>query len=141
MPQITLQDPEIRKYLEEMVSEAVARFVAENELRAKEISLVERVIRVEEELKALREIQIAQMEAIEKRFEAMEKANQQRFEAMEKADQQRFEAIEKRFESLQREMDRRFEAMEKRLTFLQWSIGVGFTLVSSLIGVATYIMY
>ena len=40
MQQISLQDPEVHKYLEEMVAKAVAGFVAENELRAREISLV-----------------------------------------------------------------------------------------------------
>ncbi len=54
----------------------------------KELSLIERVVRVEE-LKALREV-------VEKRFEVMDE----------------------RFEALQREMDKRFEALEKRFQFL-----------------------
>ena len=67
-------------------------------------------------------------EAIEKRFETMEKANQQRFEAMEKAHQQRFEAMEKRF-----------EALEKRLSFLQWFMGIGFTFLALLITLLNFL--
>ena len=131
MRQVSLQDPEFQKYLEEVVARTVAGFVAENEHRAREISLIERLIRVEEELKALREIQIAHIETIEKRFEVMDK----RFEALQREMDKRFEAIDKRFEA----MEKRFEAMDKRFTLLQWSIGIGFTLVSSLIGIVTYL--
>ncbi|MBX6422817.1 hypothetical protein [Thermosulfurimonas sp. F29] len=109
--QINFQDPEFRKLLEELVSQAVARFVAENELKAREISLVKRLIRVEEELKALREIMFEYMKMTDKRFELMEEANR-----------------------------KRFEAIEKRLSFLQWFMGFGFTFIASLIGIATYLL-
>ncbi len=102
--EISFESPEFKEYLKGIVAEVLAQFVAENELKAKEISLIERLVRVEEELKALREIQMTQFEAIEKRFEAMEKANQQRF-----------------------------EALEKRLSFLQWFIGIGFIFLAFLI--------
>ena len=122
----------LRPLIEKLVSEAVAKFIQENELRARELSLMERIIRVEEELKALREIQLsmlremnARFEAIDKRFEAIDK----RFEAIDK----RFEAMDKRFEALQREMDKRFEAMEKRLNFMQWFMGAGFALLTILV--------
>jgi hypothetical protein len=36
----------------------------------------------------------------------------------------RFEAVDKRFESLQREMNTRFEAMDKRFSAIQWMIGL-----------------
>ena len=84
----------LKGYISSFIREELERFVLTNEQRAKELSLMERVIKVEEELKSLREIESARFEAMEKRFEAMEK----RFEAMEK----RFEAMDKRFESLQR---------------------------------------
>jgi len=45
------QSPELRNLVGEMVREVVAEFVAENELRAREISLVERLINVEEEIR------------------------------------------------------------------------------------------
>ena len=114
----------LKGYISSFIREELERFVLTNEQRAKELSLMERVIKVEEELKALREIESARFEAMEKRFEAMEK---------------RFEAMDKRFESLQREMnarfeaiDKRFEAMEKRFTFLQWFVGIGFSAVLGL---------
>ena len=61
----------------------VEEFIRQNELRAKELSLLERIVRVEEELKALRQTMEIRFESMEKRFEA------------------RFESIEKRFTSLQ----------------------------------------
>jgi len=54
--------------------------------------LIERVIRVEEELKALREIESAGFEAMERRFEALQKEMNALFESIDK----RFEATEKR---------------------------------------------
>ncbi len=104
-------DPQLLSTIEELVSKIVAQYVRENELKMKEISLVERLIRVEEELKALREIQMAQFEAMEKRFEALQKE----IATIEKANQQRFEAI------------------EKRLNFMQWFMGLGFTFLTFLI--------
>uniref|UniRef100_A0A832EJH2 DUF1640 domain-containing protein n=1 Tax=Desulfacinum infernum TaxID=35837 RepID=A0A832EJH2_9BACT len=117
-----------RDKADELFAQKIAAFVSENERRARELALMERVVRVEEELKALREIEIAQFGAAEKRFDAIDK----RFEAMER----RFEAVDQRFEELQREMasrfetvDKRFEAMDKRFTALQWTMGLGFSLM------------
>ncbi len=122
-----------REKAKEVLSETLAGFVKENEQRARELSLMERVVRVEEELRALKEIQITHFQASEKRFEAMEKrfeglqremiarfeAVDKRFEAMDK----RFEALQRetnaRFEALQRESNARFEAMDKRFEALQ----------------------
>ena len=68
--------------------------------------LIERVVRVEEELKALREIESARFEAMERRFEALQREMNARFEALQKEMNARFESI-----------DKRFEATEKRLIF------------------------
>jgi hypothetical protein len=51
----------------------------------------------------------------------------------------RFEAVDKRFEALQREMNARFESLEKRLSFTQWLIGIGFTAVMAMIGIFRYL--
>ncbi|MFN3406210.1 MAG: hypothetical protein ACK40E_00555 [Caldimicrobium sp.] len=96
------------EHVKEYVREFVAEFVRENELRARELALIERVVRVEEELKALRQLSIAQFEAIEKRFEALQRE------------------MNARFEALLREMDKRFE-------FFKWFIGIGFTILILLI--------
>jgi len=142
---------------DQIFGEKIAAFVQENERRARELALMERVVRVEEELRALREIQIAHFNAAEKRFEASEKrfdalhremtarfeAMDKRFEALQRemtarfeAVDKRFEAVDKRFEALQREMsarfeavDKRFEAMERRFRFQEWMIGGGVTLI------------
>ena len=91
--------------MDQAFSEKISAFVSENERRARELSIMERVIRVEEELRALREIEAT-----------------------------RFKAAERRFESRQREMTARFEAMDKRFVFLQWMIGLGFSLVTVFMG-------
>ncbi|MEJ5347600.1 MAG: hypothetical protein WHS46_02780 [Desulfosoma sp.] len=95
----------LREKAEEILAEKIAVFVKENEQRAREFSLMERVIRVEEELKALKEIQIAH-----------------------------FNASEKRFEALQREMTARFEAVDKRFVLVQWTMGLGFSLMIAFMG-------
>ena len=84
---------DLKPIIEPIVSELIAKFVQENELRARELSLMERVVRVEEELKALREVQNAILREMSARFEAAQKETSARFEAMDK-----------RFEALQREM-------------------------------------
>ena len=49
----------------------------------------------------------------------------------------RFEAVDKRFEDMYKYMDKRFEDMykymDKRFAMLQWFMGLGFTLVITLI--------
>jgi len=168
---------------------AIEEFIKRNDQRAKELSLIERIVRVEEELRALREIEIARFEAAEKRFESLQremnvkfeslqremnarfetmnnrfealqkemnarfetlqKEMNARFEALQKEMNARFEAVDKRFEAMDKRfeavekrfeaMDKRFEAMEKRLTFIQWFIGIGFSLLTLI--VALYRVY
>lgn len=129
MEQTTCQNPNekippevwedfLKDYVSRFIREELERFVLSNEQKAKELSLIERVIRVEEELKALREIESARFEAMERRFEALQREMNARFEALQKEMNARFESI-----------DKRFEATEKRLTFLQWFLGIGFSAV------------
>ena len=113
--ELTAED--LKPIVEPLVKELIAKFVQENELRARELSLMERVVRVEEELKNLNKMLMV----------------------IEEANQKRFEAMEKRFEALQREMDKRFEALEKRLNFMQWFMGIGFGLLGLLITVANFL--
>jgi len=155
-----LKKEELIKIIKSLVAEQVEAYVRKHEEKMKEFSLLERIIRVEEELKAQREIiaslqreMSARFEAMEKRFEAMEKrfetmnkAMEKRFEAMDKrfeAMDKRFESLQremdKRFESLQREMDKRFESVEKRLSFLQWFMAGGFTFISVLITIINFL--
>ncbi len=119
----------IENKINSLIAQAIEDYVRRNEERAKEFSLLERIVRVEEELKALREVQISILREMNARFEAAEK----RFEAMEKANQQRFEATEKRLEAMERANQQRFELLEKRLSFIQWFMGIGFTFLAFLI--------
>ena len=119
------------KMLKARLKEVLEEHVQINEIRLREISLMERVINVEEELKSLREMSEYRFEALQremdKRFEALLREMSSRFEAVDKrfeAVDKRFEAVDKRFESLQREMNSRFEAMDKRFTTMQWMIGL-----------------
>jgi len=119
---------ELIKVIKPLIAEQLSEFIREYELKAKEISLIERIIRVEEELKAQREI-----------IASLQREMNARFEALQREMDKRFEAVDKRFESLQREMDKRFEAVEKRLSFLQWLMAGGFTFVSILITLINFL--
>jgi len=123
---------QFRALLTEAVSQKLAEFVKRQEQRAREISLLERLVRVEESLlsqtrvlEALQREMNVRFEAMDKRFEALQREMGTRFEAMDK----RFEIIDKRFEA----MDKRFEALVRRIDrFMFWSFGITLT-VGSLI--------
>jgi hypothetical protein len=123
-PQIT---PEyIKQLVYSILPEVLAQYQEEKGKDFYLNPLLERLIRLEEELKALRiEMNL--------RFEAQRKESDAKFEAINA----RFEALIKemnaRFEALTREMDTRFEALDKRLNFLQWLIGIGFAFLGGLI--------
>lgn len=70
----------------------------------------------------------ARFEQVDRRFEDMNA----RFEDMHREMDRRFEHVDKRFEDMHRGMDRRFGLM-------QWSIGVGFTLLVVLMSVYEFI--
>jgi len=78
------------------------------------LQLLERMVRVEEETKHLRESMQEgfkrsdeNFQAMEKRFDLMEK----RFDTMEK----RFDTMDQRFESMLKQMDQRFESAQKQM--------------------------
>ncbi len=79
--------------------------------------LLERSVRVEEELKHQRLLMRESFEQFEKRFELIEK----RFEQVDKRFEQaykRFEQVDRRFE----QVDKRFEQVDKRLELQQQEI-------------------
>lgn len=79
--------------------------------------LLERSVRVEEDLKHQRLLMRESFEQFEKRFELIEKRFEQvdkRFEQVDK----RFEQVDKRFE----QVDKRFEQVDKRLELQQQEI-------------------
>jgi septal ring factor EnvC (AmiA/AmiB activator) len=93
--------------------------------------LLERAVRVEEELKHQRLLMRESFEQFEKRFEQFEKRFEQvdkRFEQVDKRFEQvdkRFEQVDKRFEQIERhfdQVDKRFEQVDKRLDLQQQEI-------------------
>ena len=111
----------LKPLVKDLVIETITQLTHEKGVKVSDYSLAMRMVRVEEELKALKEVQAAMLREMTERFEAMDK---------------RFEAMDKRFEALQREMDKRFEAMDKRFeaidkrfNLIQWGMGIGFTTV------------
>ena len=93
--------------------------------------LLERAVRVEEELKHQRLLMRESFEQFEKRFELIEKRFEQvgkRFEQVEKRFEQvdkRFEQVDKRFEQVDKQfaqVDKRFEQIDKRLDLQQQEI-------------------
>ena len=68
------------------------------------IDIYERIVRVEEELKHQRELIHEVLKMMDKRFEEM-----------------------------QANIDRRFEQVDKRFSMMMWFMGIGFTLVTTII--------
>lgn len=106
-PAMTIGPEELQK-----IGDYVRLHLAEwmgNVRSERDTGLMERSIRIEEELKAQRQI-------METRFEAMDR---------------RFESMDARFEAIQKQMDVRFTSM-------QWMMGLGFTLMAALMGVFNF---
>ena len=150
----------IGEYVKPWLRELVGEIVPQPELGGVGTQLLERMVRVEEELKAQRTLMDERFGFMERRFEAVDKrfeAVDKRFEAIDK----RFEAIDKRFEELIGQMNARFGTVDKRFEeligqmnarfdtvdrrfeesnahsdsrfrTLTWMIGVGFAVVTSL---------
>ena len=110
----------IGDYIKPWIRELVDAVVPQPVLAGIDAQLLERMVRVEEELKSQREL-------MDQRFAAVDK---------------RFEAVDKRFEDLMAYSDRRFEAVDKRFDDVnesfkrtQWLIGLGFVLVTAAVTV------
>ena len=124
---MTLRDDDvgrIAEYVKPWLREVVDEMVPRVELGGVGPQLLERIVRVEEELKAQRTL-------MDERFGFMA----QRFEVTDK----RFDAVDKRFEESRAHSERRFDAVAKRFddvnarfTTLTWMIGVGFVVITSL---------
>ena len=83
--------------------------------------LLERIVRVEEELKYLREDMKESREEMNQRFaESREEMN-------------------RRFTESREEMNQRFGQIDKRFTIMQWSTNLGFAILAALISVYKFI--
>ena len=143
MEQQTYQQ-ELKELIYSILPEIIEKYFREREKELYSISLIERLIRVEEELKALRSEThyrfealmremdarfAAQMREMEARFAAQMREMDARFAAQKEDSDAKFEALNARFEALMREMTAWFESLEKRLNFMQWFIGICFTII------------
>ena len=128
---MTLRDEDVGRigeYVKPWLREIVEEMVPRLEPGGAGAQLLERMVRVEEELKAQRTL-------MDERFNFMA----QRFEETGARTDARFDAVDRRFEEAGAHMDarfdavdRRFEDMNARFTTLTWMIGVGFVVVTSL---------
>ncbi|WP_161794843.1 hypothetical protein, partial [Desulfonatronum thioautotrophicum] len=119
-----LANPEFRAMVRNELSDILADFIATQEKLAGDVSLIERIIRVEEAqrsheqlTRALLEQMNVRFESVDKRFEEMLQSMDKRFESVDKRFEsmdKRFESMGKRFQEMQQNMDKRFESMDKR---------------------------
>lgn len=112
----------VKPWIRDLVSDLVGPRVSPIDTQ-----LLERMVRVEEELKAQREIMAERFDAMDRRFEAVD----QRFVDLRAYSDARFEAVDRRFET----MDKRFDDVQTNLSRIQWLIGTGFVLITAAIAV------
>jgi len=96
-----------------------------------EIELIERIVRVEEELKSQRELMLMGFEQTNKRFEDIQKYMDKRFEQIDK----RFEQVDKRFEQIDKrfeQVDKRFEDVNSKFKMMFTFMTLGFTILATM---------
>ena len=107
--------PQLKSYFYEWLAEADSS----RRPGAFELSLQERLIRVEETLSNQIELTRQGFSAMDKRFEGMQEQMDQRFDAFQGQLDVRFEVVQgqldKRFEAARAQADSRFEAMQTHL--------------------------
>ena len=117
---VTLKEQDVGRigeYVKPWLRELVDRMMPREGTAGVGGALLDRMVRVEEELKAQRELMDERFGFMERRFEAVDR---------------RFEAVDKRFEDLIAYSDKRFDQVDKRFNALTWMIGVGFVVLASL---------
>jgi len=90
------------------------------------LNLIERVIRIEEELRNQRELIEKLLHQMDKRFDQIQREMDKRFDQIQRE-------MDKRFELLQKQMDDNYKHVDKRFNLLTWVMGIGFTIMISLI--------
>jgi len=85
------------------------------QLRPYDIQLIERMTRIEEELKTQRELFLKQNETMQFGLNQMDK----------------------RFESMQKQMDARFDDVNKKFSMMMWMTSAGFTIIATVITLLT----
>ena len=128
---MTLRDEDVGRigeYVKPWLRELVEEMVPHVELGGVGAQLLERMVRVEEELRAQRMLMDERFTFMAQRFEAVD----QRFAESIAHSAERFEAVDQRFEESRAHSDKRFDDLNARFTALTWMIGVGFVVITSL---------
>jgi len=115
----------LKQLILSLLPDVLTTYFQEKEKELYAIPLLERLIRLEEELKALRLLEV-------ERHQALSRETDKRFEAL-------LREMDKRFEAQQREKIARFEALEKRLNFMQWLIAIGFSFLTALMTLINFL--
>ena len=103
----------VREVLEKELDVYLARYTAGREEEYNRLAILQHLTRLEEELKAQRELMEKRFGAVDKRFEDLYRYLETRFAGIDK----RFEAVDKRFEDINKrfeEVNKRFEDVNKR---------------------------
>ena len=114
----------VREVLEKELDVYLARYTAGREEEYNRLAILQHLTRLEEELKAQRELSEKRFAAVDKRFEDLYRYLETRFAGIDK----RFEAVDKRFEDILHYVDRRFNQ-------LTWLISTMFIFLATLITV------
>lgn len=120
MPLGTAELEQIDAYIRSNVREWVEECV--------ESRLLERMTRVEHELKLQREVMIERFKAVDERFKAVDT----RFADMQAS-------MDNRFHDMQISMDRRFEDMHRRFNGMQWMVGGGVVLLATMMSLYRFL--
>ena len=121
----------IGDYIKPWIRELVDAAVPQPVFAGVGAQLLERMVRVEEELKAQRELMDQRFAAVDKRFEDLMAHSDKRFEAVDKRFEDLMAYSDKRFGAV----DRRFDDMHESFKRTQWLIGLGFALVTAVVAV------
>ena len=124
-----LANPEFKAMVRNELSDILADFIATQEKRASEVSLIERIVRVEEAQRSHEQLTRALLEQMNLRFEEMQRNMDKRFVEMQQSMDKRFESMDNRFAEMQQSMDKRFESMDKRFAEMQQSMDKRFDAV------------
>ena len=103
------------------------------QLRPYDIQLIERMTRIEEELRSQRELMQLGFNQMDKRFESMQKQMDERFTSVDK----RFESVQKQMDERFTAVDKRFDDMSRKFTMMMWMMTAGFTIIATVITLLT----
>lgn len=102
------------------------------QIRSADLQIIERITRIEEEMKSQREIIMFGFQQTEKRFDDINK----RFEDVNR----RFDGVNKRFDDTNKRFDdvnKRFDDVNARFRAMMWAMGIGVTVISLTISLIT----